>query len=66
MEYFRREISSYVVTKTVSEFLTPLGSTTPQEYQVTKPVNASNATVNGVLVGFQTAIWGGFGILTTG
>lgn len=64
VEYFRREISSYVVTKTVPIMLTPLGSTTPQEYQVTKPVNASNATVNGVSIGFQTPIWGGFGILT--
>jgi iron complex outermembrane receptor protein len=63
VEYFRRQISSYIVTKTVSQMLTPLGGTTPQEYQVTLPVNASNV-INGVSVGFQTAIWGGFGILT--
>jgi TonB-dependent receptor len=63
VEYFRREISSYMVTKTVSEFVTA-GRHHRAEYQVTKPVNASNATVNGVSVGFQTAIWGGFGILT--
>ncbi|MCW1987604.1 UNVERIFIED_ORG: iron complex outermembrane receptor protein [Sphingomonas sp. R1F5B] len=64
VEYFRRQISSYIVTKTVSQMLTPLGGTTPVEYQVTLPVNATNATVNGVSVGFQTPIWGGFGILT--
>ena len=64
VEYFRREISSYIVTKTISAYLTPTGSDTAVEYQVTEPVNASDATVNGVSVAFQTPIWGGFGILT--
>jgi iron complex outermembrane receptor protein len=64
VEYFRRDISSYIVTKTVTQSLTPTGSSTPVDYQVTTPVNASNAKVNGVSVGFQTPIWGGFGILT--
>ncbi len=64
VEYFRREISSYVVTKTVTEQLTPTGSDSPVDYQVSEPVNASNATVNGVSLAFQMPIWNGFGILT--
>ncbi|EIZ78358.1 tonB-dependent receptor family protein [Novosphingobium sp. Rr 2-17] len=64
VEYFRREISSYIVTKTTQQTL--FNSLTQQdaEYSVSSPVNASNATVNGVSIGFQTPIWGGFGILT--
>jgi iron complex outermembrane recepter protein len=64
VEYFRREISSYIVTKTVDQLLTPTGSSTPVKYAVSTPVNASDATVNGVSLGFQSPIWGGFGIQT--
>jgi iron complex outermembrane receptor protein len=63
-EYFRREISSYIVTTTQQQVL--FNNLTQQNatYSVSSPVNASNATVNGVSIGFQTPIWGGFGILT--
>ncbi|GAA0731997.1 TonB-dependent receptor [Sphingomonas sp. ABOLD] len=64
VEYFRREISSYIVSKTSVQTL--LNQLTGQlaTYQVNLPVNASDATVNGVSVAFQTPIWGGFGIQT--
>ncbi|MCJ2182471.1 TonB-dependent receptor [Novosphingobium sp. 1949] len=64
VEYFRRELSSYIVTKTVEEYLTGTSSSTAQLYSVSKPVNASGATVNGISANFQTPIWGGFGIQT--
>lgn len=63
-EYFRREISSYIVTTTTTQTLFNNLTQSNQEYIVSSPVNASDATVNGVSLGFQTPIWGGFGILT--
>lgn len=63
-EYFRREISSYIVTTTSQQVLFNNLTQQNETYIVSSPVNASNATVNGVSLGFQTPIWGGFGILT--
>jgi iron complex outermembrane receptor protein len=63
-EYFRREISSYIVTTTSERELFNNLTQENATYTVSSPINASNATVNGVSVGFQTPIWGGFGILT--
>lgn len=64
VEYFRRQIKSYIVTTTNNQelFNTLTGATAT--YSVSSPVNASNATVNGVSLSFQTPIWGGFGIQT--
>lgn len=64
IEYFRREIGSYIVTTTADEVL--FNNLTQQNatYIVSRPVNASDSTVNGVSVAFQTPIWGGFGIQT--
>ncbi len=63
-EYFRREISSYIVTTTNEQVLFNNLTQQNETYIVSSPINASNATVNGVSLGFQTPIWGGFGILT--
>jgi len=63
-EYFRREISSYIVTTTSDQVLFNALTQQNATYSVSSPVNASNATVNGVSIGFQTPIWRGFGILT--
>lgn len=64
IEYFRRQIQSYIVTTTNNQTL--LNTLTGQNavYSVSSPVNASNAVVNGVSASFQAPIWGGFGIQT--
>lgn len=64
VEYFRREISSYIVTTTSDETLFNNLTQQNESYIVSHPVNASDSTVNGVSVAFQTPIWGGFGIQT--
>lgn len=64
VEYFRREISSYIVTVSTQENLYDVLLGRVQSYLVSSPVNASDTTVNGAAVNFQTPIAWGFGIQT--
>jgi iron complex outermembrane receptor protein len=62
VEYFRRDISSYIVQNTELKtlFNTATGTYTP--YNVTSPFNAQNAKVNGYDIQGQTDIAFGFGM----
>lgn len=64
LELYRRDISNYIITTRV-EGVTLFNSLTGQlenRYSVSQPINAGEATVNGVLLNGQAEIWGGFGI----
>jgi len=61
-EFFYRDISQYILSKTVLE---PLYNATLHQtdiYQTTLPINASNASVKGVSLTYQGDIGAGFGI----
>ena len=62
IEYFRREIKSYIVTVSNQQNLYDVLLGQVRSYLVSSPVNASNAVVNGAAVNFQTPIKWGFGI----
>ncbi len=63
LELFRREISNYVLNST-SRVRLFNGLTQQYEdgYNLSAPVNAGDADVNGILIAGQTEIWNGFGI----
>lgn len=61
-ELFFRNISQYILNETVVE---PLYNNTLHEvdnYQVSTPINGSNAKVKGISLTYQGDIWNGFGI----
>ncbi len=61
-ELFYRNISQYILNETVIE---PLYNVTLKEvdnYQVSMPINGSNAKVKGISLTYQGDIWNGFGI----
>lgn len=64
LEYFRRQIKSYIVTTTNNQSLFNTLTGQYAIYSVSSPINASNAVVNGISASFQAPIWGGFGIQT--
>ncbi|WP_434987984.1 TonB-dependent receptor [Xanthomonas melonis] len=61
-EVFYRDISSYIVNTTVSQQLNPAPPAVAGIYQVTTPVNVSDAKVKGVAVNYQQSLGLGFGV----
>ncbi|PPU76954.1 MULTISPECIES: TonB-dependent receptor [Xanthomonas] len=61
-EVFYRDIGSYIVNTTVSQQLNPAPPAVSGIYQVTTPVNVSDAKVKGVSVNYQQSLGLGFGI----
>ncbi len=63
LELFRREISNYVLNSTSKvRLFNGLTQRYEDGYNLSAPVNAGDADVNGVLIAGQTEIWNGFGI----
>ncbi|WP_184621025.1 TonB-dependent receptor [Xanthomonas sp. 3058] len=61
-EVFYRDISSYIVNTTVTQQLNPAPPAIAGLYQVTTPVNVSDAKVKGVSVNYQQSLGLGFGV----
>ncbi|MFA4627185.1 TonB-dependent receptor [Xanthomonas perforans] len=61
-EVFYRDISSYIVNVTTTQQLNPAPPALAGPYQVTTPVNVSDAKVKGVAVNYQQAFGLGFGL----
>ncbi|MDC8744883.1 TonB-dependent receptor [Xanthomonas campestris] len=61
-EVFYRDISSYIVSTTTSQQLNPAPPAIAGLYQVTTPVNVSDAKVKGVSVNYQQTFGLGFGL----
>ncbi|AWK18085.1 TonB-dependent receptor [Xanthomonas oryzae] len=61
-EVFYRDISSYIVNTTVAQQLNPAPPAVPGLYQVTTPVNVSDAKVKGASVNYQQTFGLGFGL----
>ncbi|MEA9564479.1 MULTISPECIES: TonB-dependent receptor [unclassified Xanthomonas] len=61
-EVFYRDISSYIVNTTVTQQLNPAPPAIAGLYQVTTPVNVSDAKVKGVSVNYQQSFGLGFGL----
>ncbi|MFA1262968.1 TonB-dependent receptor [Xanthomonas axonopodis pv. fascicularis] len=61
-EVFYRDISSYIVNTTVSQQLNPAPPAVAGVYQVTTPVNVSDAKVKGASINYQQAFGLGFGL----
>ncbi|NIK01171.1 iron complex outermembrane receptor protein [Xanthomonas arboricola] len=61
-EVFYRDISSYIVNTTVTQQLNPAPPAIAGLYQVTTPVNVSDAKVKGVAVNYQQTFGLGFGL----
>ncbi|ULX25582.1 TonB-dependent receptor [Xanthomonas oryzae pv. oryzicola] len=62
-EVFYRDISSYIVSTTVSEFRPEdLRGNAPGIYQITTPTNASDAKVKGASINYQQTFGLGFGL----
>ncbi|WP_425529927.1 TonB-dependent receptor [Xanthomonas campestris] len=61
-EVFYRDISSYIVSTTTSQQLNPAPPAVAGLYQVTTPVNVSDAKVKGVSVNYQQTFGLGFGL----
>ncbi|WOB50153.1 TonB-dependent receptor [Xanthomonas hydrangeae] len=61
-EVFYRDISSYIVSTTTSQQLNPAPPAIAGLYQVTTPVNVSDAKVTGVSVNYQQTFGLGFGL----
>ncbi|UKE72237.1 TonB-dependent receptor [Xanthomonas graminis] len=62
-EVFYRDISSYIVSTTVSEFRPEdARGNEAGNYQVTTPTNASNAKVKGASINYQQTLGLGFGL----
>lgn len=61
-EVFYRDISSYIVRTTTSQQLNPAPPAIAGLYQVTTPVNVSDAKVKGVSVNYQQTFGLGFGL----
>ncbi|MCC8537568.1 TonB-dependent receptor [Xanthomonas axonopodis pv. poinsettiicola] len=61
-EVFYRDISSYIVNVTTTQQLNPAPPALSGPYQVTTPVNVSDAKVKGVAVNYQQAFGLGFGL----
>ena len=61
-EVFYRDISSYIVSTTTTQPLNPAPPARPGDYQVTTPVNVSDAKVTGVSVNYQQTFGLGFGL----
>ncbi|MCC8601357.1 TonB-dependent receptor, partial [Xanthomonas vesicatoria] len=61
-EVFYRDISSYIVNTTVTQQLNPAPPAVAGLYQVTTPVNVSDAKVKGVSVNYQQSFGLGFGL----
>ncbi|RBA97616.1 TonB-dependent receptor [Xanthomonas oryzae pv. oryzae] len=62
-EVFYRDISSYIVSTTVSEFRQADGRGNEQGiYQITTPTNASDAKVKGASINYQQTFGLGFGL----
>jgi len=64
VEGFVRKIDSYIVTTTSERSLTDPTTGQTNLYQVTSPVNASNAKVSGLSLIYQQDLGYGFGIQT--
>jgi len=62
LEVFYRDISSYIVSVTTEQQLTDPITGVGGIYQVTSPVNASNASVLGTSLNYQQAFALGFGM----
>ncbi len=63
-EFFHRDISSYIVSKTTDMKLFNPNTQQSETYSVTAPINAQDAKVNGFLVSYQSNLPWGFGIQT--
>lgn len=61
-EVFYRDISSYIVSTTVSQQLNPAPPALPGIYQITTPTNASDAKVKGASINYQQTFGLGFGL----
>ncbi|MCL1498485.1 TonB-dependent receptor [Xanthomonas nasturtii] len=61
-EVFYRDISSYIVRTTASQQLNPAPPAVAGVYQVTTPINVSDAKVKGVAVNYQQTFGLGFGL----
>ncbi|MCC4602552.1 TonB-dependent receptor [Xanthomonas campestris pv. badrii] len=61
-EVFYRDISSYIVSATTPQQLNPAPPAIAGLYQVTTPVNVSDAKVKGVAVNYQQTFGLGFGL----
>ncbi|KEZ97069.1 TonB-dependent receptor [Xanthomonas vasicola pv. vasculorum NCPPB 895] len=61
-EVFYRDISSYIVSTTVTQQLNPAPPALPGIYQVTTPTNASDAKVKGASINYQQTFGLGFGL----
>ncbi|WP_368564313.1 TonB-dependent receptor [Pseudoxanthomonas sp. UTMC 1351] len=61
-EVFRRDITNYVVTTTTRQQLTNPISGVSGVYNISRPVNVSDATATGVALIYQHAFDNGFGI----
>ncbi|OLK24103.1 TonB-dependent receptor [Xanthomonas oryzae] len=61
-EVFYRDISSYIVNTTVAQQLNPAPPAVPGLYQVTTPVNVSDAKVKGASINYQQTFGLGFGL----
>ncbi|AKU50579.1 TonB-dependent receptor [Xanthomonas arboricola] len=61
-EVFYRDISSYIVSTTTTQQLNPAPPAIAGLYQVTTPVNVSDAKVKGVSVNYQQTFGLGFGL----
>ncbi len=64
VELFRREIDNYILNTTTANVRLFNSQTQRFEdgYSVSRPINAGEATVNGVLLSGQSEIWNGFGL----
>ena len=61
-ELFYRNISQYILNETISEQLYNVTLKQVDTYQVSTPINGSNAKVKGISLTYQGDIWNGFGI----